>query len=49
MNEEMLEDEFSLDLRVGYSEASSHSGGVTNDTCGTSRTSACTDTLSTCC
>ncbi|MFI8850938.1 hypothetical protein [Streptomyces sp. 891-h] len=49
MNEELLEDEFSLDLRVSHSDVSSSSAASTDFGCGTSRTSACTDTLSGCC
>ncbi|MBO8202423.1 hypothetical protein ACFW4X_00425 [Streptomyces smyrnaeus] len=50
MSEDLLEDEFSLDLRVGHAEASTSSAAATdNGGCATSRTSLCTDTLSGCC
>ncbi|MDF4253651.1 MULTISPECIES: hypothetical protein [Streptomyces] len=50
MNEELLDDEFALDLRVGHTAVSTSSAAATNNGgCETSRTSLCTDTLSTCC
>ncbi|MDT0300620.1 hypothetical protein [Streptomonospora wellingtoniae] len=50
MSEELLEDEFSLDLRIDHTTVSTSSAAATNNGgCETSRTSLCTDTLSTCC
>ncbi|QVQ53398.1 hypothetical protein J4H86_06470 [Spiractinospora alimapuensis] len=50
MSEELLEDEFSLDMRIGHTTVSTSSAGATNNAASiTSRTSLCTDTLSGCC